>query len=63
MPEDAPASKRAATEGYGAEVIEFDRYTNDREQLLAELVAERGLAVHPYDDERVMAARARPRSS
>jgi threonine dehydratase len=56
MPDDAPAGKLAATEGYGAEVIRFDRYGQDREQLLAELVGERGLVpVHPYDDERVMA--------
>src|SRR3954470_23263903 len=31
MPEDAPASKRAATEGYGAEIVMYDRYTGDRE--------------------------------
>ena len=56
MPEDAPAGKIAATEGYGAEIIRFDRYGQDREQLLAELVAERELVpIHPYDDERVMA--------
>jgi threonine dehydratase len=56
MPEDAPPGKLAATEGHGAEVIRFDRYAQDREQLLAELVAERDLVpVHPYDDERVMA--------
>jgi threonine dehydratase len=56
MPSDAPANKLAATRGLGAEVIEFDRYATDREALLAELVAERGLVpVHPYDDERVMA--------
>jgi threo-3-hydroxy-L-aspartate ammonia-lyase len=56
MPDDAPAGKLAATEGHGAEVIRFDRYGQDREQLLAELVAERDLIpVHPYDDERVMA--------
>jgi threo-3-hydroxy-L-aspartate ammonia-lyase len=56
MPDDAPAGKLAATEGHGAEVIRFDRYGQDREELLAELVAERGLVpVHPYDDERVMA--------
>ncbi len=37
-------------------MIGFDRYDSDREQLLAALVEERGLvAVHPYDDERVMA--------
>jgi threo-3-hydroxy-L-aspartate ammonia-lyase len=56
MPDDAPAGKVAATEGHGAEVIRFDRYAQDREELLAALVAERGLVpVHPYDDERVMA--------
>ena len=56
MPDDAPAGKLAATEGYGAEVIRFDRYGQDREALLAALVAERGLVpIHPYDDERVMA--------
>jgi threo-3-hydroxy-L-aspartate ammonia-lyase len=56
MPDDAPPNKLAATRGYGAEVIGFDRYAADREALLAELVAERGLVpVHPYDDERVMA--------
>jgi threonine dehydratase len=56
MPEDAPAGKVAATEGHGAEVIRFDRYAEDREELLAALVAERGLVpIHPYDDQRVMA--------
>jgi threo-3-hydroxy-L-aspartate ammonia-lyase len=56
MPEDAPPGKLAATVGYGAEVIRFDRYEQDREQLLDELVAGRGLIpIHPYDDERVMA--------
>ena len=56
MPDDAPPGKLAATAGYGAEIIRFDRYGQDREALLAELVAERGLVpVHPYDDERVMA--------
>ena len=56
MPADAPASKRAATEGYGAEVIAFDRYAQDRETLVAALAAERGLTiVHPYDEPLVMA--------
>lgn len=56
MPEDAPALKRAATEGYGAEVVIFDRYRDDREQLVRRLAAERGLAlVHPYDNPMVMA--------
>ena len=56
MPEDAPPSKLAATRGYGAEIVLFDRYAADREELLAELVEQRGLVpIHPYDDERVMA--------
>jgi threonine dehydratase len=56
MPDDAPAGKLAATRGYGAEVIAFDRYAEDRERLLAALVEERGLVpIHPYDDPSVMA--------
>jgi threonine dehydratase len=56
MPADSPPNKLEATREHGAEVIEFDRYASDREALLAELVRERGLvAIHPYDDERVMA--------
>ena len=57
MPEDAPASKLAATRGYGAEVVLYDRYTGDREAIAAELARERGGAeiVAPYDDELIMA--------
>jgi threonine dehydratase len=56
MPDDAPPGKLAATRGYGAEIVLFDRYDGDREALLATLVDERGLVpVHPYDDPRVMA--------
>jgi threonine dehydratase len=56
MPTDAPASKRAATEGYGATVIEYDRYRDDREAVLADLARQRGASiVHPYDDPRVIA--------
>ena len=56
MPQDAPASKAAATEGYGARIVRFDRYSDDREALLAEHAERDGLAVvHPYDDERIMA--------
>jgi threonine dehydratase len=56
MPRDAPASKRAATEGYGARVIEFDRYSDDREAIVDELVEREGLTpVHPYDDSKIMA--------
>lgn len=56
MPGDAPALKRAATEAYGAEVIAFDRYRDDREALVRTLAAERGLTlVHPFDNPEVMA--------
>ena len=56
MPKDAPPSKRAATEGYGARVIEFDRYTDDREAIVEEIVAREGLTpVHPFDDPMIMA--------
>jgi threo-3-hydroxy-L-aspartate ammonia-lyase len=56
MPQDAPASKRAATEGYGAEVLEFDRYRDDRDAMVRELAGERGLTlVHAYDEPLVMA--------
>src|SRR6201995_2222880 len=56
MPSDAPAVKRAATEGYGAEVVEYERYGEDREELVHELAAARGMVlVHPFDNPRVMA--------
>jgi threonine ammonia-lyase medium form len=56
MPTDAPASKLAATRAYGAEVIGFDRYEQDRDELLARVAAERALTVvHPFDDPEVMA--------
>src|SRR3954466_11997464 len=56
MPKDAPPSKRAATEGYGAEVLEFDRYADDRDTMARDLARERGLTlVHPYDEPFVMA--------
>jgi threonine dehydratase len=56
MPDDAPPAKLAATLDHGAEVLAFDRYSEDREALLAALVADRGVTpVHPYDDPMVMA--------
>ena len=55
MPSDAPALKRAATEGYGAEVVEYERYGEDREELVHQLAAERGMVlVHPFDNPAVM---------
>ncbi len=56
MPADTPASKQAATAGYGAEIITYDRYTGDRVALGAALAAERGLAlIPPYEHPHVIA--------
>jgi threonine ammonia-lyase medium form len=56
MPEDAPAAKVEATRGYGADVVTYDRWTEDREAIGARLAGERGLElVKPYDDPLVMA--------
>jgi threo-3-hydroxy-L-aspartate ammonia-lyase len=56
MPTDAPRSKMEATKGYGAEIVTYDRYAEDRDALAAVLAGERGLElVRPYDDELVMA--------
>ncbi|WP_432055776.1 pyridoxal-phosphate dependent enzyme [Streptomyces sp. bgisy022] len=56
MPEDAPRSKRTATEAYGAEVVTYDRYTGDRVALAESLATERGLTVvPPYEHPDVIA--------
>jgi len=56
MPLDAPRAKVDATRGYGAQVITYDRYTQDREALAAGLAAERGLTlIPPYDHADVIA--------
>ena len=56
MPTDAPASKVEATRGYGADIILYDRYTQDREALGREVAAERGAAlIPPYDHPDVVA--------
>ena len=56
MPEDAPSLKVANTRGYGAEVVLYDRYTQDREAIGAAIADERGLSlIKPYDDPRIMA--------
>jgi threonine dehydratase len=56
MPEDAPPNKLAATRGYGAEVVTYDRYTGNREEIAAALARDRRAeVVPPYDDPLVMA--------
>ena len=56
MPYDAPALKLAATSGYGAEVLLYDRREESREAIAKRLVEERGaLLVPPFDDDAVIA--------
>lgn len=56
MPRDAPEIKVAATRGYGAEVVFYDRYTEDRETISRSLADERGATlIPPYDHPDVIA--------
>ena len=56
MPEDAPAAKVAATRGYGAEIVFYDRQKQDREAFALELAErERLVMVPPYDDYFILA--------
>lgn len=56
MPEDAPASKLAATRGYGADIVTYDRYMEDRAAIGARIAAERGgTLIPPYDHPSVIA--------
>lgn len=56
MPHDAPATKVAATRGYGGQVVSYDRYTEDREQIGRELAERHGLTlIPPYDHADVIA--------
>jgi len=56
MPLDAPAAKVTATRGYGAEVVTYDRFTEDREAIAQRLATERGMTlIPPYDHPDVIA--------
>jgi threonine dehydratase len=56
MPHDAPPVKVAATRGYGAEVVGYDRYKEDREAISARMSQERGMTlIPPYDHPHVIA--------
>ncbi len=59
MPENAPAIKRAATEGYGATVTPCTNTLEARESTLEQVVAETGATfIHPYNDYNVIAGQA-----
>lgn len=56
MPQDTPTMKVAATRGYGAEVVFYDRYTEDREAISQQIATERGATlIPPYDHAGVIA--------
>jgi len=56
MPSDAPISKKDRTKRLGARVIEYDRYTEDRDAIVAKLAAEtQGSIIHPYETFHVVA--------
>lgn len=56
MPHDAPVAKLAATRGYGANVVIYNRHNEDREVITQRLAAEQGLAlIPPYDYPQVIA--------
>src|SRR5438093_2279749 len=56
MPADAPAVKRIATEGYGGEVVLYDRDREDREEIGRRLAHDRGLTlIPPYDHLHIIA--------
>jgi threonine dehydratase len=56
MPSDAPSAKLAATRGYGAEVVTYDRERMNRSEIAGAIAAERGATlVPPYDDPAIIA--------
>jgi threonine dehydratase len=56
MPEDAPKAKVAATRGYGAEIVFYDRHKQDREAVAIEIAQRDGrVLVPPYDDLMILA--------
>jgi threonine dehydratase len=56
MPSDAPKSKVTATRSYGAEIIFYDRQSQDREAVALEIAErERRVMVPPYDDYLILA--------
>lgn len=56
MPKDAPEVKITNTRAYGAEVVLYDRTTEDRDAIGAALSTERGLTlIKPYDEPQVIA--------
>lgn len=56
MPEDAPAAKKAATQEYGATIVTYDRYTQNRDDIAREMQEQTGMTlIPPYDHMDVIA--------
>ena len=56
MPHDAPAAKLAATKGYGGNIVTYDRYKEDREEIGRDLARRHGLTlIPPYDHPDIIA--------
>lgn len=56
MPADAPSAKVAATRGWGAEIVTYDRYRESREAIGEKIARERGaVLVPPFDDPHIIA--------
>jgi threonine dehydratase len=56
MPKDAPGMKVAATQGYGGEVVRYDRYAEDPAVVVKRIADERGMTfIPPFDHPHVMA--------
>ena len=56
MPKDAPKSKIAATRDYGGNIIFYDRYQDDREEISNQLALEQGMTLIPsYDHPQIIA--------
>ena len=56
MPHDAPAAKMAATKGYGGNIVTYDRYKEDREEIGRDLARRHGLTlIPPYDHPDIIA--------
>jgi len=59
MPDDAPAVKKEATAGYGAEIVSYDRHTVSREELARDYIAKHGFTlIPPFDSRDIVAGQA-----
>lgn len=56
MPKDAPRLKLDAMKGYGAELVYFDRYTENIDEVIQRQIDQTGMTfVSPFDDRDVIA--------